>query len=520
MNLPKAAPGSALWLLSHELRLFFRPGPKASRTGLIFAAIGIAAWLVIAFLITRAVGPAIPPPPFGDTRTDALALAGVSLGLAFIVSVMISQAILRTIDAIYTRNDLDLLLSSPLPPWRIMVVRATAVAVGLLPIDLALLGPPLIALSVYNSPLWLAGLVGVVFLAFAASGLALLIVTMLFRLIGAKRTRVLAQVIAALAGAAVFLGFQYYNIAGQRYRRGDPSATLEWFNSIQIDPHALWLVPARAMTGDLLLLFVVSIASLVLFAFGVNVFSRRFVADAAAASVMGQRRKAVDNRVAVVRGGVLQSIVRKEMRLLWRDPLLLSQVGLQIVYLLPLGFLLLRPSEGAALTPAAFAPAIAILASSLAGSLIWITISAEDAPDLLASSPVSPKLIDRGKVIAAVAPVLLALSVPIIAIAMRSPIAGLWAAAGCLAASTAAALIGVWRRLPGSRRTFMRQRGRGSLVVTLGQTTVAVGVATAAGLGAYGYPWLTLIPIIISGALLGALHRDPHALPEAEPGKR
>lgn len=512
------APGSALWLLGHELRLFFRRGAKTSRAGLVIAGLGILAWLVFAFLVMRSLGRAIPPPPFDHTNADALALAGISLVLVFITSVMISQAILRSIDAIYTRNDLDLLLSSPLPPWRVLVVRASAVAVGLLPIDLVLLGPPLLALSIYNSPLWLAGLLGVIVLAFAASGLALLIITALFRLIGPKSTRVLAQVIAAFAGATVFLGFQYYNISsGGRYEGGTGREAMHWLTQLRVDPDAVWLWPARALTGELLPLLVFLVLSAGMFALGVYVFSRRFIADAAAASVMGQKKnRAADQRVAAVRGGVLASIVRKELRLLWRDPLLLSQIGLQIVYLLPLGFILLRPDDGGemSLTVAAFAPALTVLASSLAGSLIWITVSAEDAPDLIASAPVSPKLVDRGKVLAAVGPVLMLLAIPILAIASNSLLAGAWTLGGCIAASTAAALIGVWRRTPASRREFLRRRGRGSIVVGLGQTAVAMGVAAAAGLGAYGYPWLALIPAIVAGALLGALHRDPRAEPE------
>ena len=68
-----------------------------------------------------------------------------------------------------------------------------------------MLGPPLLWMAVFSSPLWLSALVVLASLAFAATGIALLIVTGLFRLIGPKRTRVLAQVISALAGAAVFL---------------------------------------------------------------------------------------------------------------------------------------------------------------------------------------------------------------------------------------------------------------------------------------------------------------------------
>ena len=60
----------------------------------------------------------IPPPPFVNGPGDGLALAAIGVVIAFIGSVMTSGAILAAVDAIYTRNDLDLLLSSPVSPWR------------------------------------------------------------------------------------------------------------------------------------------------------------------------------------------------------------------------------------------------------------------------------------------------------------------------------------------------------------------------------------------------------------------
>src|SRR5262249_21777837 len=144
------------------------------------------------------------------------------------------------------------------------------------------------------------------------------------------------------------------------------------------------LFPARAMTGDIVATLLWIVLCAVLFPLGVFIFSRRFVADAAAASAMGGKKKRADVRVAEVRGGVMRSIVRKEFRLLIRDPVLLSQIGLQLVYLLPLGFVLLRPgSNNFQITEAAFVPALTLLSSALAGSLIWVTVSAEDAPDLI-----------------------------------------------------------------------------------------------------------------------------------------
>src|ERR1700759_2547168 len=134
-------PGSALWLMGAELRLYWRRGRMRPKSGLIALGIILAAWLTLSFFLFRAIGPSIPPPPLGHDPVDGLALAGVSVAAFFIASVMVSQAILGAVEAIYTRNDLDLLLSSPLSPWTVLVVRSAAIAIGALPLYAGLLGP-------------------------------------------------------------------------------------------------------------------------------------------------------------------------------------------------------------------------------------------------------------------------------------------------------------------------------------------------------------------------------------------
>jgi ABC-2 type transport system permease protein len=205
----------------------------------------------------------------------------------------------------------------------------------------------------------------------------------------------------------------------------------------------------------------------------------------------------------------MASIVRKELRLLWRDPVLLSQIGLQLVYLIPLAVVLLRPyyHGGASLTLQALAPALTLLSSALAGSLIWITVSAEDAPDLVASAPIAPTAVERGKISAALLPVAALMAIPLVFLLFKAPLAGLWALGGCVAAAICSALIGLWRRTPGSRRDFFRRRAQGTLMSRLGQTIVTLTLTATVGVGAYGYPWLALIPAIFAAAITGALYK-------------
>jgi ABC-2 type transport system permease protein len=505
-------PGGIFWLLNHELRLYFRRGKMKPRSGLILLAFLLSIWMLGSWAIFHRLGPLIPPPPFTEGALAGIALTGVLIAIAFIGSVMVSSAILGAVEAIYTRNDLDLLLSSPLSAWRVLIVRSSAIAVGALPLYTGLMGPPLLWLAIYSSPLWLSAIVFLVTLAFFATGIALLIVTALFRLLGPKNTRMLAQIISALAGASIFLSFQYFNIAGRR--AAGPMSQEQMAQLIveaNIDPKEWWLFPARAFTGEISSILLWIIVAAIVFPVGVYIFSRSFVADAAAASAMGRKKRVVDSHVASVRGGVMRSVVRKEFRLLARDPVLISQIGLQIVYLLPLGFILLRPGSDMQLTEAAFVPALTLLSSALSGSLIWITVSAEDAPDLIASAPVMINRVDRAKLIAAVTPVWTVMLVPLVALWLRSWPAGAWATAGVIVASLSSASIGLWRRNPGSRREFVRRRQGGSVLTSLGQTFVALGASATVGLGAYGYPWLALIPAIIAAACLGALYKPPPA---------
>ena len=508
-------PGSIPWLMSHELRLFWRRGKMKPKSGLILVGFLMTLWLLFSFFIFQRVGPDIPPPPFVDGPGDGLMLTGVGIVVAFMGSVMLAGAILAAVDVIYTRNDLDLLLSSPVSPWRVLTVRSAAIAIGALPLYAGLLGPPLLWLAIFSSPLWLASIIFLVTLAFAATAIALIIVTLLFRLIGPKSTRILAQILSALAGAGVFLAFQYFNISGRENRQQSQEEIAAWVASLNLDPGAWWLLPSRAFTADIPSILIWIILVCALFPLGVFLFSRSFVADAAAASGMGRRKRVADVRVASLRGGVMPSVIRKEFRLLRRDPLLLSQIGMQLLYLLPLGFILLRPGSSFAITEQAFVPVLALLSSTLAASLVWITVSAEDAPDLIASAPVSAGTVDRAKVLAAIVPVLLLMSIPLVALAWRDPVSGLWALLGVCTASTASAHIGLWRRVPGSRRDFVKRRQKGSVIAGLGQAFVAFGISGSVALGAYNLPWLAFIPAIIAAAVLGVLYK-PAPVPGAE----
>ena len=428
--------GSVPWLLSHELTFAWRSfgktrldkegKPKVNRMrGLVLALVflGVGGAVLLSLLPQMHVLSRM------EVRPTGWIVLGVSAGMAFVFSLMMAQALNGATVALYERNDLDLLLSSPLPTRRILMVRALGVAVmaGLTYAILASFA--VIPLTIMGKPQFLAVYAVIAALALMASSAGLAIAMGLFALIGPKRTRTVAQLLAALVGASLFLASQAANIL--------PKTTIsnldEWrqrtFTPDQIDLAAPYTWPTRAVLGEPLPLAVLCALALLIFFAVTTLLGRRFGADAAAAagsSVSGRERAKAAKRSSRVKGAFggspFQVLFRKELRLLLRDPWLISQVLLQIVYILPLGFLLWRSGRTSGeIAMASSASAICFIGGQLAGNLTWITASAEDAPELIASAPARMASVVWAKVLAALLPALIIVAPAVGGMALISP---------------------------------------------------------------------------------------------------
>ena len=230
--------------------------------------------------------------------------------------------------------------------------------------------------------------------------------------------------------------------------------------------------PLRAAMGEPLPLAAIVASGGGVFLLANRLLGARFAADVAAAAGAGAGgRKAKVSRTVRFAAGPFEATIRKELRLLVRDPALLTQVLLRVLYMVPLGFLLLRRAgEGQSVLLPGSAVALALMAGQVAGSLAWITISAEDAPDLLVCSPAPTSLVRRGKLAAAALPVAVLLGPILLPLAVMAPVTALAAAAGCAASIVMAGLMNVWWQRPGKRSEFRRRR-QSSWMVTLAELT-------------------------------------------------
>jgi ABC-2 type transport system permease protein len=504
-------PASALWLLAHELRLAwrgFRAGRKGGGVALVLGfGFPIAALLTGGiFLALGMQGREVPIVP--------LAVVIADLALAIVLTLMLSTTLAGAADALYERNDLDLLFSSPISPRKVLLIRALGLAVNA---SLWFVLPAVLLLTpaiVLGHPAWAGALVVLIAAALGATGLGLLLAMALFAVIGPRRTRAVAQVMAALIGAGFFLASQYRNLLGAQRSESLVARIVLEAREGHIQPPPLADLPLRAAVGEPLPLLAVVAIGAGVFALAVAVLGRRF-ADAAAATQGAQTRKAARGTSRAFAAGAFQATVRKELRLMRRDMALLSQVLLRVLYLVPLALVMAR---NAAHVPAAAlagsAAAVTILAGQVAGSLAWITLSAEDTPDLLAVAPTPMKVLRQAKLVAALIPVAILLVAPVAVLAWHQPLAGLWTAIGAGLCAWCAGLVNVWRQKPGKRADFRRRRG-GSLLVAIAEIAVSllIGAATASAVAGW-LVWASL-PLIVAGALMMALRRTDEQIAAA-----
>jgi ABC-2 type transport system permease protein len=506
------APGSVLWLLAHETRLYWR-NFRAGRAGR--SARGLISLAVIgALLVTGGVFIALGLHG-RQAPINPLSVSLAALFTAVIFTLMLSQTLSASSEALYERGDLDLLFSSPIGPAKVLFVRALGVAGGVVTLFLLAAIPLLLPTVIWGHPGWI-GVFGVLgALALSSTAVGLLLAMGLFALIGPRRTRTVAQVMAALVGAAFFLISQARTILGEQTSRSLFADITRQAQEGRLKPPPIASLPLRAMLGEPLPLLALLAGAMVLFALSAAILGRRF-SDAAAAtqgkteapiSRKGPQKGGLVSPRAFAAGAFLATL-RKELLLISRDSALLSQVLLRVLYLIPTALVLSRnAANGTAAALAGGAGVVAFLAGQVAGSLAWITLSAEEAPDLLAVSPAGIATVRRAKLVAALIPVGLFLALPIAVLAWFAPVAAVWTTLGAFLAAWSSGLINVWHQRPGRRSEFKR-RGGASWMATLAEMVVSALLAGATGVAVAGFVEWALIPLFLAGAALLSLRRS------------
>ena len=405
--------GSLLWLIRWQLRLGWRDATARTKPWI---------WVVLVLLFVLGI-PGLLYLAFGDfagrfsslngLKPDVGLLLGASGGLILLLTLMLSSAVVGTLRALFERGDLDLLLSSPLRSRTIFAARALGVVVSQF-LGTATFIVPIALLGVLLGFWRLLGILPtLVSLSLLASSLGILLTLGLVRVLGVGRARTVAQILSALVGAAFFLIFQAQNILGRGALLELASSLTRFVNSLRENPafgaSSLIWYPARSIFLEPLPTVLFLSFSSLIFAWTVN-FTRRSFLRGVQNEVKGDRRTRASSKIVHFSGGLFSSLYRKEWRSILRDPLLISQTLLQLLYLIPAFFVFLRPrGDGATLSSGLLAlslnAALIFISGTLVSNLSRIAISAEDAPDLLRMSPRGETRLNTLKMWAIVLPI-------------------------------------------------------------------------------------------------------------------
>ncbi|MEM7428313.1 MAG: permease [Pseudomonadota bacterium] len=499
-----AQPTTLTWFARHELGLAWRDwlsmmtAGKKGRELVLVVVLGVIA--VIAHALAGSIVHSWAAEGVELNKANLLLLAGGSL---LFFTLMLSQAMESVTRAYYARSDLDLILSSPASSRRLFAVRTAAIAASTMSLSGLIAAPLINMLAWYDGPQWLSAYLVMICFGALATGISVVAVLALFRTLGPKRTRLISQIVAAVVGAGFIIGIQaaaifYYGSISRMALFQSP----ELIAAAPDVDHLLWL-PAKAAMGDPFALGLLAIASFGFLALVISTSSASFGHHAVAAAGVSETRQVQAPRNETFRPGTpRQALRRKEWTLLKRDPWLVSQTLMQILYLLPPALMLwLYYGENSGVM-VVIIPVLVMASGQLAGGLAWLAISGEDAPDLVATAPVSPRALVWAKVEAVMTVMAVVVAPFILGMALASLQTAVLAAAFIALSAGSATAIQLWFRVQ-AKRTMFRRRQVSSRTATFAEAFASIMWAGTSGLAAAG-SWFALAPAILALCVLAA----------------
>ncbi|MEX0591306.1 MAG: permease [Xanthobacteraceae bacterium] len=506
-----SAPATYAWFAAHEFRLAWRDWAAmlaaGSRRRTRAIVVGVAIFLV--FMHAMALV-AVGRHAGVGTDPDSSLLVVVTAFALLAWCLMISQAMESVTRAFYSRSDLDLILSSPVAARRLFAVRIGTIALSAMAMAMLLAGPFANVLAVLGGWRWLAGYGVFAAMGASAAAFAVALTVALFRTIGPRRTRFVAQVVAAVIGAFFVIGLQIAAILSYNSLSRISLLFSDAFVRAAPEPGSFVYLPARAILGDPTAILAVLGTGIVLLGAAIAMFASRFgeytLAAAGASYSSSSRAQAAG---AFGSRSPAHALRQKEWTLLRRDPWLMSQSLMQLLYLLPPALLLWRNFGEGGSALFLLVPVLVMAAGQLAGGLAWLAISGEDAPDLVATAPVPAGFIMRAKIEAVLMAVAIVFAPFVLILALIAPAFALATAAFAAIAAASATAIQFWFRSQAKRSQF-RRRHTSSRVATFAEAFSSIAWAATAALAAHGSGIAAIVALLAIGVLAVARTVSPH----------
>jgi ABC-2 type transport system permease protein len=437
--------GSLLWLIRHELRLWWRKISDTPRFRFGWSAIAL-------FLLAACILAWFYLQPFrsviAQTGLPNSAIWGaVGVWIFFFLSAWV-RSIDESVIVLFERGDLDLLLSSPISSRVIFASRLLGLALQLFLGFNILIVPASLLAVLLGLPQLLGIYPAMMAICLTGTSLGMLLTVGLVRWRGARQARTWSQVLTAIVTAIFVIGTQSLNLS-----RGINLTNSPIWKSLQkwVAPGSwlsgeswLWF-PARSILFDPVSVILTLIVSAGFAYLTVEVLHQAFI-DGSQQSVTrkGQSPRTIKDQPWS--GGLSRAVLNKEWRIIRRNPYLISQVSFQLLLYIPIFIPLLRDPSVIEIAWV-ITVAMPLLGGQLTYALTFIGLSGEEAPDLLQSAPVLPIRLRRLKMLAALLPVW-CIVMPLLVILVIQDKAWLPAFGVTLGATLSSSLLRFWNSRP------------------------------------------------------------------------
>jgi len=496
-------------VLRNDLRLWWRgtATKKAAWATSVLGRIAVLALLHLVVWSTMATLGASSP------------RGGPEFACLLVLSLVSMTALHRSLEVLYDRGDLPLLLASPVPPRIVLRTRLVGIAATTV-LDSLTITLPIVNVAILTiGARWAFGFVALLGVAATIVPAAVLLTVVTVERIGARRARTALQILGVLFGMTAFLASQLPQWSRMSRDRTDRAADarglepefLAWFDVPPLQQLAAaahgawqWLVPLLVVGSGLFFVAQRSLAT-------------RFVhgAQGAAADTGGAPRggaRGVDWERAFRRTHG-RTLVRTQFLLLRRDPLLLVRCGMQIVSFVPmlLGAFMVQRAAGIG--------GVALMAGAIVPMhLAAMRAATDEGQQFEATSPRSLRERTWIRAVATALPLIVfAWVMAVVLAAMGAPLQGAMAGAGGTLNALGAGWLATCRTRPFTAEERARNRhATGGWRLFSGMLIAGVGTA---GLGMVTTSVAAVGWIVFALALgLAALQFLAQPLPPQEDG--
>jgi len=392
-------------ILRNDLRLFWR-GAASRKHAWLTGTLGRVCIVAVLHLMTFGV-----MAPFAAAPQASGAPVAALVALLF----MVMAALHRSLEVLYNRGDLPLLLASPVPARVVLTTRLCDIALTSLLGTLAIVLPLLDAAMVLFGWYWAWGFAAWLATTLVVVPLAVLATLTAVERIGVRRARLCVQASGLVVG---MLGVVVAQLPNWMAMRSDDAPARPRRPQLRGDVFEWFDVPplrqlADAARGDWRWLLPLLALAVVLFACARVALARRFVHGALGAAADlgdGARARSSPRSTAAWLTAVPRdrgrTLLRTQLLLLRRDPMLMLRCAMQTVSLVPMLVvaLMLDPTVGLG--------GVTLLAAAiLPVTLAAMINTGDEAHEFAAAAPVRPRELAHARARAAALPLWLLVAV-------------------------------------------------------------------------------------------------------------